>query len=110
MNLIDFSIMLVIGCLFCIGIQAITEYEEDKNGNISDKMILWKLRFYSIKYLGVWLSKPLFLCLPCMASIVGTIIFFTFSLVFFQNVCIFAWPLYCITLSGLNYVIQRYID
>jgi len=111
--MITLLLMLPMNCLFCIGIHIITNYEENEVGQPTDKMILWWLRYLSIKHIGIYWSKPLFLCLPCMASVWGTIFYFTFLFAFMQNITIFAfliWPFYIVSLSGLNYVVSRYID
>ena len=102
--------MLPLNSLFIFGLHIITDYEVDEQGNVSDKMALWWLRYKSVQTFGEWWSKPLILCPPCMASVWGTIFYFIFSLVFFGNVLIFVWPFYVISLSGLNYVVQRYIE
>ena len=48
------------------------------------------------------LLKPLFACPPCMASVHGTIIFF---IMLFGSYGILYWPVFCICLCGLNYII-----
>jgi len=112
-TIIDLYLLLPLNALFIFGISAITTYEEDADGTISDRMALWFVRRWCIKNLGVFWSKPFVLCPPCMASVWGTIFYFTFLLVFQININIFAviiWPFYCVTLSGLNYGLQRYIN
>lgn len=54
------------------------------------------------KTIGTFWSKPIFLCPACMASVWGTIGFFTFS-----NLSFWHWPLYCICLCGLNVILVR---
>lgn len=52
-------------------------------------------------HLPKWACDPLFDCQMCMASVHGTLIFFTFI-----NSHLVWWPVYCVCLCGLNYIIH----
>ena len=60
-------------------------------------------------YLTPWqrtVSKPLFACPACMASAHGTVIFLAY---FRPEVSWGYWPLFCIALCGLNFIISNLI-
>ena len=69
-------------------------------------MILWWIRFYSLKYIGLKWSKPIITCPTCMASLHS--IYFYWLLVYpyafnsnlIQSICVY--PLYILALAGLN--------
>ena len=69
-------------------------------------MILWWIRFYSLKYIGLKWSKPIITCPTCMASLHS--IYFYWLLVypyaFNSNLIksIYIYPLYILALAGLN--------
>lgn len=78
----------------------------------------WKL-FQKGMLLGVvgdWLwkrlpemvCKPLFQCMPCMASIYGTAFYLLSPLS--ANLPLWAWPLHCLMLCALGSVLQRILD
>lgn len=49
--------------------------------------------------LGDYWSKPMLTCPPCMASIYGTIFFFSSRL--YELLPWWTWPLHCLALCGL---------
>lgn len=87
---------------------------ELKNVDTQYNMILWFIRYYSLKYIGDYWSKPIITCPTCMASIHST--YFYFSYVAINNsdesistILIF-YPAYVIALAGLNTLITSFID
>lgn len=88
------------------GINTVTFYEE----NIDEsKMLFWKVREWSEKHLGVFWSKPVCTCAPCMASLHSTYIFFPVAMMVFELPFLFAlllWPLYALALAGLSKTIN----
>lgn len=89
--MIDFILLLVLTSTWCFGFRAL--FQPD--------MILEKV--------GDWMwdksefvSKPLFQCPPCMASIHGSIAF-----ILFNDFFILQWIAFCICLCGLNYLITK---
>jgi len=54
------------------------------------------------KTIGTFWAKPLILCPGCMSSFWGTIGFFLFV-----PLEVYYWPIYCISLCGLNVIINK---
>lgn len=52
-----------------------------------------------------WLKKPLFDCPPCQSSFHGTFAF----IMFHGELHLLLWPIFCICLCGLNYVIKEHL-
>lgn len=52
-----------------------------------------------------WICDPLFACPTCQSSVHGSLIFFLFV-----KMPLMWWPLYCITLCGINFLINKVID
>lgn len=68
----------IITSLFCIGLYFATGYELDKDGNPTEKNILWFVRYYVDKFIGEPFGKPIILCPRCMASVWGGVMYFGF--------------------------------
>ena len=49
-----------------------------------------------------WITKPLFGCTACMSSVHGTISYFVFV-----NTGIWLWPVFCVCVCGLNFIIVK---
>lgn len=58
----------------------------------------------SFNWLPSWITKPLWDCPPCESSVHGTAIFFIFT-----NFDFMLWPVFCICLCGLNYIIKEHL-
>jgi len=78
--ILDLILLGVFNSFLIIGIRMSVDYESSALCGHSDDcninkiipkstMIFWKVRYYGLKYLPMWLSKPLFECCTCMASI-----------------------------------------
>ena len=67
-------------------------------------MVLYKLRLWSIKVVGEYWSKPLFICPPCMASVWGTVVWFL------AGGSLYLWPFYVLGLSGLVTLINSAVN
>ena len=78
-----------IHCLFSEG------YILEKVGNVIESQ------------LPNWITHPLFICPMCMASIHGTLIFWLFMI---GSVSPMFWPLYCVSLCGINFIITKLIE
>ena len=50
------------------------------------------------------LYKALFDCTPCMASVYGTVSFF---IVVYPEQSLFIWPVWVLSLSGFNYLLNK---
>jgi hypothetical protein len=106
--MIDLLLLVVFNSLYIFGIKTITYYDvevTDTQEKIIDKMVFWKLRYWSIKYIGVYWSKPLLLCTPCMASVHGLYFYFIFS---DKNLIVL--PFYLVILAGFNYIVSKYVE
>jgi len=68
----------------------------------NEGMILGKLGEWMTEKLPEWLHKPLFSCPACQSSIYGTIGFFMFV-----REELYIWPIYCVCLCGLNYLLAK---
>jgi hypothetical protein len=80
---------------FCLGWRTIT----------SEGMILGWLREWSIKHLHSFIAKPFILCITCLSSFWGTIIFWIYFLYLNAELnifTIFAWIFSCIVCAFIN--------
>jgi len=72
--MILFITTLLLNSFYIIGLSKASEFDWVDDGRHElgiikeSKMIFWRLRYWSIKYIGEFWSKPLFTCPPCMAS------------------------------------------
>lgn len=67
--------------------------------DMDSRMILWRVRYFCLKYFGHFLSKPLVTCPPCMASFHSIYVYW---MVFPMTVSsLLYYPLYILLLSGL---------
>lgn len=97
--------ILLFNAFAIIGVNRATEYEsvnEELHGIVPDsKMILWKLRYYSIKTFGEFWSKPICTCCTCMASLHSIPFYLTFILLIGSINWLFFYPLYIVSLAGI---------
>lgn len=72
-------------------------------------MILWWVRFYSLKYIGAKWSKPIITCPTCMASLHSTYFYWliVFPLSFNSEIlpALVIYPMYILALAGLNTIL-----
>lgn len=52
-----------------------------------------------------WITDPIFGCSVCMSSVHGTLIFFLSIMA--QEFTILLWPIFCICLCGINFIINK---
>ena len=107
--MMDMFTVAFFNALVIFGINKATQYDvchpEDsgehcRNGvDMDSRMILWKIRFYCLKWFGEFWSKPLITCPPCMASFHSLYIYWSIFPVSRENVVFY--PLYILSLSGL---------
>jgi hypothetical protein len=98
----------LITSLFIIGLYNATSYELDKNGNPTEKNILWFVRYYVDKFIGEPIGKPIILCPRCMASVWGVL--FYFGVFQHYNINILWCVVFISVVSALNSLIQRIIE
>lgn len=84
----------------------LTCWEDSIEKGITDKMIFWKLRFWSLKYFGSFWSKPLFTCPTCMSSVHST--YFYWAIMPFTLHSLMVYPFYVIGLAGMVSIINNY--
>lgn len=91
----------LISCFWCIGFMVVIK-----------KLILQEV--WNIDIDAVWddiprwgklILKPLFACPACMASIHGTVIYFTFL---FPLIGFWFWLPFCVCLCGLNFFVSQF--
>ena len=116
--MLDLLLLGFINACVIFGVNKATYFEfchpDDQGGEFCDrygvdkdsKMVAWRLRFYSLKWFGQFLSKPLFTCPPCMSSVWGTVIFWVVMPMTITSAAI--WPLYILMLSGLVALINSF--
>lgn len=85
----NFLTLLVIGCLVCIGIW---------NAFKPDMIFGWLGKIWDRRF-PEWVSKPLYTCPPCMASVHGSWIWFLAG-----GDLTWGFP-FVLALSGLNRII-----
>lgn len=124
--MIDFILLLIINSLFIQGLYRSSMFEWKSNfmykpnrnnmkiENVDSQynMILWRFRYYAIKFLGNYWSKPVITCPTCMASIHSSYFYFGFIYLTNQFTLIHAliYIPYVFTLAGLNTLITSLID
>lgn len=83
---------LIYSALWCLGVYCV----------LSPNYLLGWLGDSMREVLPRWMAKPMFDCLPCMASIHGTLIHFI------SGGDVFTWIPFVICLSGLNYFLTMF--
>lgn len=114
--MLDILVLLVFNALLCLGVyigskfSASDEFDDDPSmfygTEIRGKMLLWFIRYYG-SYVGQFWSKPIYKCLPCMASLWSLPMYVGYVCLTGSDVfaSVLVWPLYVLTLSGINYLI-----
>lgn len=67
------------------------------------EMILERVGDWLCDRLPEWITRPVFDCPTCQSSIHGTLVYFLFV-----NTGLLMWPVYCVCLCGLNYLLGRF--
>lgn len=120
--IILFIILILINSIEIIGFHAVTYFEYNQHaigfGGKTErvpfeesKMFLWKIKYWSEKYLGEFWSKPVCNCPPCMASLHSLAVwFFIYVLVPFHPILIPLHILYIFCLCGSVKLITSKFD
>jgi hypothetical protein len=70
-----------------------------------DKMILWRVHYYIRSIVGEYLSKPLFTCVWCMASVWSIPVFFPFMFIIHEQIkimnIVYTWLIYIPVVSAM---------
>lgn len=124
-TLIIFSIVCFANSFLIIGFNRACQYEVYENdqhfvrdnkvcqinkGKIQEdsKMILWRVKYLSEKYLGKFWSKPVYSCVTCMASLHGVLPFVLTSYLTtgLSYIGIVYWMFYTLVLAGFSTVVN----
>lgn len=95
--MIDLILLLIIGSLWIWGVFAAFD----------DPNIFWPVRKFIEKNNDPWITKPLFGCVYCMASVHGFYLSGVYCLAGHHPFWII--PIYIICLCGLNFIIKEYL-
>lgn len=77
----------------------------------SSKMLLWKWRYLSLKYVGKFFSKPLFTCPTCMCLVHSSYVFWPITLFTygFRYEFIYIYVIYFMSLGAMCYIASELI-
>jgi len=106
----DYTIftILTLNFLLILGLNRTSEYGLDVDRKPIDKDMLWFIRWYSVKWLGKWWSKPICTCVVCMSSLHSVYIFwfaYDFTL---HN--LYLYTIYVLALAGIGALYERISD
>lgn len=104
-NLLIFSLVLIANAFYIIGFNRACQYDEQAK----EYMILWRVKYYSEKWLGAFWSKPVYSCPTCMASLHGIIPFVITDMAVngLSYYSLLRWVFYTVSLAGLTSFINE---
>ena len=109
--LFDVFPVLILNALIITGVYTVTWYKqadtEDHEPEEHSKMALWWVKYYSLKYLGEFWSKPVCTCPPCMASLHSLWFWFFFP---FSLKMLVVYLMYMLALCGTMRLIAAKFD
>lgn len=113
--MIELILLLIVNSLVCLGVFNAAFYAiEDKYPNPVKihKGLLWVVPYlfeykFNIKPESFWL-KPIYSCLPCMASIHSTYVYWIYYN--FNTFNLLQYVIYIFALSGLNLLLDKITD
>lgn len=94
--------VLLLNALMILGLHYTLQYDE-VDGEVFNEQILWRIKYYAVKYLGDYWSKPFGGCLICMSALWSVPVYFYF----FDS--LYLYPIYILALAGLNRLLIRLI-
>lgn len=100
--MIDTLLILLFNSLFIIGLHYTLQYDE-VDGEVFNAQILWRIKYYAVKFLGDYWSKPFGGCMICMSALWSVPVYFAY----FDS--IYFYPLYIFALAGVNRILIRLI-
>lgn len=129
--MVDIILLLIFNTFVCVGVYVATQWDGSDsfdhlndemryNGEtahkmtpryeIGDPMILWWLRYYA-SYLPKFWQKPIYRCLPCMASVWSVPVLLTAVLIGVLTIgqAVLIAPTYILSLAGINYFLSTKI-
>lgn len=102
---IDWNIIWV-ASLFIYGLNFATDYNHgDSFKDNGFKNVLWRLRYWSLTYIGEYWSRPLFTCTICMSSVWGTIIYLLMA----NKYNPIEWLLSVVVIAGLSRLLRNFV-
>lgn len=69
-----------------------------------EPFILYKLGDWMRYLLPKFITKPLFDCMVCMASVHGTLFY-----VIFVRGTLIEWVVFCVSVCGLSFILREYL-
>lgn len=118
-NLVIFAIICMGNALWIIAFNRACQYEttseighrDDRFNGINEetKMIFWRVKYYSEKWLGAFWSKPVYSCPTCMASLHGALPFWitALSITTIAPITVAYWIFYTLVLSGVATILNE---
>lgn len=115
--MIEITLLLLANSLLCLGVWVATqwdgsdtfdEYGPIEGSQVKDPMALWWVRWYGSLLPKFW-QKPLYRCLPCMASVWSVPVLTTAVLMGMLSPvqALILAPTYILSLAGLNYIVAN---
>lgn len=106
-TLVSFSILAFLNAFLIIGFYLMCYYDY-MEGQVFNKMLFWRFHVWVKLRIGEWWTKPICGCVPCMASLHTIIPFLIIANN--NNVPLWIWPLYALTVSGIAKLIHSKIE
>lgn len=107
--MINFHFILMVS-LFIFGLNFATDYSEGENFKQNGHYnLLWKLKFWSLKYIGEYWTRPLLSCPVCQSSVWGTIFYFCYFPFELSINYFVIWIVSVFAIAGLNRIIKNFI-
>lgn len=103
--MIDFHFILTVS-LFIYGLNFVVDYEQGDDFKLNGYYnLLWKLKFYSLKYIGEYWSRPLLTCPVCMASFHTIWLYFVLE----SNYNLLQLILSIFVVAGLSRILRSFV-
>jgi hypothetical protein len=129
--MIDIILLLIFNTFVCVGVYIASQWDDsDSFDHINDEMryngqtahkiyprfeidnpmVLWWIRYYA-SYLPKFWQKPIYRCLPCMASVWSVPVLLTAVLIGVLSIgqAVLIAPTYILALAGINYFLSSKI-
>lgn len=107
--MIDLLLLATLNAFLIIGFYTACLYEVDAFSRPYEdsKMILWRFRKWSVDTFGLFWSKPICTCPPCMASLHSILPLVLFSNITDCTALLYGWPLYALIVSGITKLLYK---
>jgi hypothetical protein len=91
----DFITLIIISSMWIMGFHVL----------FRSGFLLSRAGDYMDTHWSLWINKPLWRCPPCMASVHGTLIFFTLP-----EQGLLLWVFFIVCLAGFNYFLTQFFN